>query len=84
MGHGGADKYSYAREVLDEQYVCKELGRLWNPSEPAKAEELIKLTGENQELREKMEALERCMDSLGLQVYAWAAKKIDTRNLSGR
>jgi integrase len=29
MGHGGGDKYGYAREVLNEQYVASELGKLW-------------------------------------------------------
>jgi hypothetical protein len=29
MGHGGGDKYGYAREVLNEQYVASELRKLW-------------------------------------------------------
>jgi hypothetical protein len=29
MGHGGGDQYGYSREVLDEQYVAGELGKLW-------------------------------------------------------
>lgn len=31
MGHGGGDKYGYAREVLNEQYVASELAKLWTP-----------------------------------------------------
>lgn len=30
-GHGGGDKYGYSREVLNEQYVVKELRKLWEP-----------------------------------------------------
>jgi len=29
MGHGGGDKYGYAREVLNEQYAASELRKLW-------------------------------------------------------
>ena len=29
MGHGGGDKYGYAREVLNEKYVASELEKLW-------------------------------------------------------
>jgi hypothetical protein len=29
MGHGGGDRYGYAREVLNEQYVASELRKFW-------------------------------------------------------
>ncbi|MGA8858054.1 MAG: hypothetical protein WB643_12935, partial [Candidatus Bathyarchaeia archaeon] len=31
-GHGAGDKYGYSREVLNEDYVVKELRKLWAPT----------------------------------------------------
>jgi len=53
MGHGGRDKYGYAREVSDENYIAKELGKLWNATAPvtdnriASLEERLRNTEEN-------------------------------------
>jgi hypothetical protein len=75
MGHGGGDRYGYSRETLDEGYMAKQLSKLWEHNAPAKPEELTSLRSENQELREKLEALERRVDSLGLPVFTWVAKR---------
>jgi hypothetical protein len=75
MGHGGGDQYGYARETLDEEYMAKQLSKLWDHSAPATNGEVTSLRTENQELREKLEALERRIDSLGLPVYTWAARR---------
>jgi integrase/predicted Zn-ribbon and HTH transcriptional regulator len=34
-GHGGADKYGYNREVMDEEYMLKEIRKMWEFNEPA-------------------------------------------------
>jgi hypothetical protein len=37
-GHGSGDKYGYSREVLNEEYVVKELRKLWEPATVSKEE----------------------------------------------
>jgi hypothetical protein len=41
MGHGGGDKYGYGREVLNEEYMAKELRKLWEQTKPASETDLI-------------------------------------------
>ena len=55
-GHGASDKYGYAREVLNEAYVVKELRKLWQP-EPTKKEEVDALRAKVQELESRFEEL---------------------------
>jgi hypothetical protein len=75
MGHGGGDQYGYARETLDEEYMAKQLSRLWDHNGPASVEEVTNLRTENQQLKERLEALERRIETLPLPVYAWTAKR---------
>jgi integrase len=49
-GHGAGDKYGYSREVLNEEYVVKELRKLWEPATVSK-EEVDRLKSEMDELR---------------------------------
>lgn len=75
MGHGGGDQYGYARETLDEDYMAKQLSRLWDHNGPASVEEVTNLRTENQQLRERLEALERRIEALPIPVYTWTAKR---------
>jgi len=75
MGHGGGDQYGYARETLDEAYMAKQLSRLWDHSGTASVEEVTNLKTENQQLRERLGALERRIEALPMPVYAWTAKR---------
>jgi hypothetical protein len=75
MGHGGGDQYGYARETLDEEYMAKQLTRLWDHNGPASVEEVTNLRTENQELRQRLEALEKRLEALPMPVYTWAAKR---------
>jgi hypothetical protein len=49
MGHGGGDKYGYAREVLDEKYAAKELRKLWEYNKPATQDALQERDGRIQD-----------------------------------
>jgi hypothetical protein len=75
MGHGGGDAYGYSRETLDEDYMAKQLSRLWDHNGPASVEEVTNLRTENQQLRERLEALEKRIEALPMPVYAWTAKR---------
>jgi hypothetical protein len=57
-GHGGGDKYGYSREVLNEEYVVKELRKLWEPATVRK-EEVEELRTKLARLEEKEEARKR-------------------------
>jgi hypothetical protein len=54
-GHGGADKYGYSREVLNEEYMVKELRKLWSFVKPASQEAVKSLEEQNRFLREIIE-----------------------------
>jgi hypothetical protein len=58
MGHGGGDRYGYSREVLDEKYVAKQLGKLWEPTTVSK-DEVDELRTKLTRLEEKEEARKR-------------------------
>jgi hypothetical protein len=40
MGHGAGDKYGYAREVEDEEYVASELSKIWKRTAVVTEDEL--------------------------------------------
>jgi hypothetical protein len=51
MGHGGGDRYGYARETLNEEYMEKQLSKFWDHSGPTSAEQVTSLRAENEDLR---------------------------------
>jgi hypothetical protein len=51
-GHGGGDKYGYSREVLNEEYVVKELRKLWEHTKPATESDLKQLNDKYETLRQ--------------------------------
>ncbi len=55
-GHGGGDQYGYAREVLNEEYVIKELRKLTKP--PVTEDDLQKERDKREELEARLKALE--------------------------
>ena len=68
MGHGGGDRYGYAREALNEQYAASELRKLWAgqsimPEEAAKKAVLamIKAQYGDRLPAEKLDELERIL-----------------------
>jgi integrase len=65
MGHG-ADKYGYSRQVLNEEYAAKELGKLWEYSEHVTTDalkerdaQIEELQGEIRKLNQRFEVLAR-------------------------
>jgi len=61
MGHGSGDRYGYAREMLDEENVVKELRKLWK-GEGARidqvAEDNKRLVEENEQFKARIKKLE--------------------------
>lgn len=55
-GHGAGDKYGYSREVLNEEYLVRELRKLWQP-ETTKKEEVDALRAKVKELESRFEVL---------------------------
>ena len=51
MGHGGGDRYGYGRETLDERYMAKELGKLWEPTKAATETEMKQVQERFKELQ---------------------------------
>jgi hypothetical protein len=86
MGHGGGDKYGYAREVLNEQYVASELRKLWagqgGTSEEAAIKVLvatIKAQFGDKLSAEKKDALDRLASRI--ETVDELAKKLKEMNL---
>lgn len=42
-GHGGGDKYGYRREVLNEEFLVKELRKLWEHTKPVTESDLKRI-----------------------------------------
>ncbi len=57
MGHGGGDRYGYAREALDEKYAAKQLAKLWSYSAPARGEKIQELEAELEKVKEDLRIL---------------------------
>lgn len=58
MGHGGSDKYGYSREVLNEDYAAKEIGKLWSYNKGGSREAYADLQAQVKELSEFKEKYE--------------------------
>jgi integrase len=61
MGHGGADKYGYAREVLDVQFAAAEIKKLWSFSDPMVAQ--ARSNGRMAELEKELATLKADRES---------------------
>jgi len=91
MGHGGGDKYGYAREVLNEQYMALELRKLWAgqtgvPEEAAKRAVLAIIKAEYRDKlpAEKLAELERILPRLATaDEVAKTAKSLFTTTQKG-
>jgi len=90
MGHGGGDRYGYAREVLNEQYVASELRKLWAgqsimPEEVAKKAVLAmikvqygdKLPPEKLAELEKMLPMVETADELGKKAMIFVTTSLE-------
>jgi hypothetical protein len=66
MGHGGGDRYGYARETLDESYMATQLTKLWEHTELA----TVQLTKENEQLKERLKRLEERFELIEKTTFA--------------
>jgi CRISPR/Cas system-associated protein Cas5 (RAMP superfamily) len=51
-GHGGGDKYGYRREVLNEEFLVKELRKLWEHTKPVTESDLRQVSDKYETLRQ--------------------------------
>jgi len=81
MGHGAGDKYGYAREVEDEEYVASELAKIWKRTAVVTEDELASRDKQITDQAERITQLEaqikmlRVFELLSAQEDAKKAEK---------